>query len=72
MIWAIIIVALIAISLESISGKIVFSFAVIAIGLLLLSWITGIEVLITIAKLCAVIIVVTIVITTVIAIIRKE
>ena len=70
MIWAIIIIALIAVCLDSISGKIVFCAAVIAIGLLLLSWITRIELLIEFAKICAVIIVITIVITTVVAIIK--
>ena len=46
MFWVvvIIIVALIAVSLESILGKIVFGSGVIAIGLLLLRWITGLAV----------------------------
>lgn len=70
MIWAIIIVAVIAVCLDSISGKIVFCSAVIAIGLLLLSWITGIGFLVELAKICAVTIVITIVITTVVAIIK--
>jgi len=70
MIWAIIIVAVIAVCLDSIPGKIVFCSAVIAIGLLLLSWIMGIGFLVELAKICAVIIVITIVITTVVAIIK--
>ena len=63
MFWivVIIIVALIAASLISISGKIVIGSAVVSIGFLLLSWITGIAFLITLAKVCAVIIVITIV-----------
>lgn len=70
MIWAIIIIALIAVCLDSISGKIVFCSAVIAIGLLLLSWIMGIELFVELAKICAVIIVITFVVTTVVAIIK--
>lgn len=63
MFWIIVIVicAVIAVSLDSILGKIVFGSAVVAIGLLMLSWITGISFLITLAKVCAVIIVVAIV-----------
>lgn len=61
--WIVVIitVALIAISLESVPGKIVAGAAVVAIGLLLLSWITGLSFLITLAKVCAAIIVITIV-----------
>ena len=65
----IIIVALIAVSLESIPGKIVAGAAVVAIGLLLLSWITGLSFLITLAKACAAIIVITIVGTILLALI---
>jgi hypothetical protein len=65
----IIIVALIAVSLESIPGKIVAGAAVVAIGLLLLSWITGLSFLITLAKVCAAIIVITIVGTILLALI---
>lgn len=63
MFWivVIIIVVLVAASLDSILGKIVIGSAVIAIGLLLLAWITGMSFLITLAKVCAAIIVVTIV-----------
>lgn len=63
MFWivVIIIVALIAASLDSVLGKIVIGSAVVAIGLLLLAWITGVSFLLTLAKACAVIIVVAIV-----------
>lgn len=63
MFWVvvIIIVALIAVSLESILGKIVFGSGVIAIGLLLLRWITGLAVFVTLAKVCAIIMVVTVI-----------
>ena len=72
MFWiiVIIIVALIAVSLESIFGKIVFGAAVVAIGLLLLRWITGVCLFITLAKACAIIMVVTIVAALLIAIIN--
>ena len=65
----IIIVALVAASLESIPGKIVAGAAVVAIGLLLLSWIAGLSFLITLAKVCAAIIVITIVGTILLALI---
>ena len=70
MFWivVIIIVALIAVSLESILGKIVFGAGVVAIGLLLLRWITGLTVFVTLAKVCAIIMVVTIVAALLIAI----
>ena len=70
MFWivVIIIVALIAVSLESILGKIVFGAGVVAIGLLLLRWITGLAVFVTLAKVCAIIMVVTIVAALLIAI----
>ena len=63
MFWIVVIVicAIIAASLDSLIGKIVIGAAVVAIGLLLLSWITGVSVLVTLAKACAVIIIVTIV-----------
>lgn len=63
MFWviAIIIVAIIAASLDSLPGKIVAGAAVVAVGLLLLSWITGIGFLITLAKACAGVIVIVIV-----------
>ena len=63
MFWVIVIIicAVIAASLDSLLGKIVIGAAVVAIGLLLLSWITGMSFLITLAKVCAVIIVVAIV-----------
>ncbi len=63
MFWIVVIIicAIIAASLDSVLGKIVIGAAVVAIGLLLLSWITGMSFLITLAKVCAVIIVVAIV-----------
>lgn len=63
MFWIVIIIicAVIAASLDSVLGKIVIGAAVVAIGLLLLSWITGMSFLITLAKVCAVIIVLAIV-----------
>lgn len=63
MFWIVVIVicAVIAASLDSVLGKIVIGAAVVAVGLLLLSWITGMSFLITLAKVCAVIIVVAIV-----------
>lgn len=57
----IIIVALAAAFLESLPGKIVAGALVVALGLLLLSWITGFSFLIILAKMCAAIIVVVIV-----------
>lgn len=63
MFWIVVIIicAIIAASLDSVLGKIVIGSAVVAIGLLLLSWITGISFLVTLAKVCAAIIVVAIV-----------
>ena len=63
MFWVIIVVviALIAVSLDSVPGKVVVGAAVLAIGLLLLRWITGITFFVTLAKACAVLMVVTIV-----------
>ena len=63
MFWGIVIIAILIISacLESVIGKIIFGSTIIAIGFLLLSWITGISFFITLAKICAVIIVVIIV-----------
>lgn len=71
MFWVIVIIicAVIAASLDSVLGKIVIGTAVVAIGLILLSWITGVSFLITLAKVCAAIIVVAIVWTILLAII---
>lgn len=71
MFWIVILVifAIIAVSLESVVGKIIFGSTVVAIGLLLLSWITGISFLIILAKACAAIIVITIVAALLLAII---
>ena len=56
-----VIVGLVAVFADSIIGKIVISAVVLAIGLLLLRWITGITLFVTLAKVCAVIIVISIV-----------
>lgn len=72
MFWivVIIIVALIAASLDSVFGKVVIGSAVVAIGLLLLAWITGVSFLLTLARVCAAIIVITIVLAILLAIIN--
>ena len=63
MFWGVVIIicAAIALSLNYTFGKIVIGATVIAVGLKLLSWITGVSFLVTLAKGCVVIIVVTIV-----------
>lgn len=61
LIIVLIIVASIIVWSESVSGKIVLGCSVLAIGSLLLSWIMGIAFLLKVAKLCLIIIVLTIV-----------
>lgn len=61
LICIIVIVALLVTLLDSLPGKIVLSATVLAIGLLLLRWITGVALFVTLAKVCAVIIVISIV-----------
>lgn len=56
-----IIVGLVAAFADSIVGRIVLSAAVVAVGLLLLRWITGIALFVTLSKVCAVVIVIVIV-----------
>lgn len=56
----IIVVAIIAMCLDSEVGKVVIGAAVLALGLLLISWITGFGFFVTLAKVCAIIIVVVI------------
>ena len=70
--WIILIVifAIIAACLESLPGKLVAGSIVLAIGFLLLRWITGVELFITLAKTCAIILVVVIVGTLLLAIIN--
>lgn len=69
MLWAvIIIVAIFFVCLDTSAGKIVIGTGVVAIGLLLIYWITGFSFLITLAKTCAVMIVITIVAVVIIAI----
>ena len=65
-----VIIALVATFADSIFGKIVMSATVLAIGLLLLKWITGITIFVVLAKVCAVIIVVAIVVSILISIIE--
>lgn len=55
------IVASIIVWSETMSGKIVLGCTILAIGAVLLSWIMGIALLLKIAKLCLIIIVITIV-----------
>lgn len=57
----IVIVAIIAACLDSVAGKLTFGGAVVAIGSLLLRWITGLSIFVTLAKLCAILMVVVIV-----------
>ena len=64
-----VVLGIIAACLDSAPGKIVFGAGVLAIGLLLVSWITGMEFLIALAKACAVIIVIVITGTILLAII---
>lgn len=63
MLWVglIVVVAIIAMCLDSDVGKIIIGAAVLALGLLLVSWISGFGIFITLAKVCAVIIVVIII-----------
>ena len=58
---AIVVIAIIAACMDSTAGKVVIGAGVVALGLLLLSWITGAGFFITLAKACAVIIVVIII-----------
>ncbi len=70
MFWTvvIVIVALIFVTLESTLGKIVFGAGVVALGLLLLRWITGLTLFVTLAKVCAIVMIVTIVVAILISI----
>lgn len=58
LICIVVIVALLVTLLDSLPGKIVLSATVLAIGLLLLRWITGVALFVTLAKACAVVIVI--------------
>lgn len=60
-IFVIVIVTLLVTILDSLPGKVVVGALVVAVGLLLLKWITGIVFFVTLAKVCAVIIVIVIV-----------
>lgn len=68
---AFVVVAIVGMCLDSVAGKIVVGAGVVAIGLLLLAWITSADFFILLAKVCAVIIVVTITIIVLLAIIGK-
>ena len=72
--WVALIIALMVISacMESKTGKIILSAGMIALGCLLLDFITGMDLFITLAKLCAVVIVVVIVGVVILAIIGGE
>lgn len=70
MFWVGLIVAMVIISafLESDVGKLLSVCGVVALGLLILKWITGWGIFITIAKICAVIIVVAVMVLLVVGI----
>ena len=57
----IIVVAILACMLDSGVGKVFFGAGILALGLLLLRWITGFGLFVTLAKACAVIMVVAVV-----------
>lgn len=67
----IVIVAIIAVCLDTTFGKIVIGAGVVAIGFLLLAWITSLHFFIVLAKICAVIMVVTVTGAILIAIVGK-
>lgn len=56
-----VVLGIVATCLDSVPGKVVFGSGVLAIGLLLISWITGAGFLISLAKMCVVVIVIVIV-----------
>lgn len=60
-IFMIAIVTFLVAILDSLPGKFVVGASVVAVGLLLLKWITGVAFFITLAKACAVVIVIVIV-----------
>ena len=68
---AFVIVMVIGMCLDSIAGKIVIGAGVVALALLLLAWITSIDLFILLAKACAVVIVVVIAGVILLAIIGK-
>ena len=72
--WVALIIALMVISacMESKTGKIILSAGIVALGCLLLDVITGMDLFINLAKLCAVVIVVVIVGVVILAIIGGE
>ena len=60
-ICVIVIISLLVTILDSLPGKIIAGASSVAVGLLLLKWITGIVFFATLAKVCAVVIVIVIV-----------
>ena len=75
MFWIIeivIICAIVASIFDSTFGRFVIGASVVAIGLLLLKWITGIGFFVTLAKVCAAVIVVAVIGAILLAIIGKE
>lgn len=56
MLWVVLVIAIIVISLclDSKAGKTILAAGVIAVGLMLVSWITGFSFLVTLAKVCVV------------------
>lgn len=61
MIWFIVIGAVLLVFAETVFGKVVFGAAAIGIGLLLVSWITGLSLFVPAAKVCAVVMVIAVV-----------
>ena len=66
----IVIIALVAMFAESLTGKIVLGAMVLAIGFLLLKWITGIALFVVLAKLCFVVVVIVTIIAILLAIVN--
>ena len=60
-IWLLVIVAMLIVFAETVCGKVVFGVAAIGIGFPLISWITGWSLFVPVVKVCAAVIVVTVV-----------
>jgi hypothetical protein len=73
MLWGILIAGfvIIALCMESTSGKYILSFGVAAIGLAALSWITGFDLFWPLAKFCVVILIIILVIAIITSIFGK-
>lgn len=61
MVWIVVIALLVGI-FGTESGKLICGVGIVALGLLLIAWITGFAFLITLAKVCAIIIIVIVVV----------